>query len=1079
MKKIPRITLWAIATLAVLVLGLLLYLRNADLGVYKDHIEAFLSRKIGHELHIDGAFELHFGSHTSLIADEISLANPDWPPAAEIVQAGHLAVTVELWSLLSGLVIVEALEVRDVRIRLQRNAEAAANWKSGNKVEESGESGGFDPTRIVFKDVRIAGIDFQFDDALRERPIRVALERLTILPDRDKILDLDLSAVVGDIPVRADGKLGPWDHLITGRDVTADLDLTLGRTRLGIEGSVADLRALEGVELTLDLDGPDIERVIGVFGLPPFAAGQFHVAGRVDREDNGSRFRVEGNLGDIQLLANGFTESFIHFEDLSLDFNFSGPDAQHVAEVFGIPGIDPRPFQLSGDLKAARNRLVFSGARLRVGDNSLGLDGWLDTSGTVPDGDVTVAASGPDFSNIGLVAGLKGAPAAAFDIHGRVRKAGDAWQVDGVLAQIGRNRFTADGAIDASSGPDREISIHLSGDDLSILQPMTGLDGLPPEPFEVTAHIQPDPLGIRLADARGSVGDNRLRAAGVIATAGDFTGTDLEVHAAGPDLARLAALSDVPYLPAGPFDVGGRLSVSRQGLLLGVLQRLAGESFVAGGRLSRRGSRLEMRDVRASLGNLTIRGEGQVQGTAVRATLDAAAPDTTILQRLTGREGLTEGAFSAQATIGWSATDVRLGDASVRAGDYSMSADGTLSLAPLQNRSDLRFSASGPDLRRLLRAPNPAAPPTRPFSLKGAVNGTPSGFSVEGLVASIGDNRIDARFDVDLQAKPRVKGTVSSRFVDLTRLMASGDTQAAPGGADERRFLFPDTPLPMDLLQSADIELSLRTDRLVTPTADMLDLDVGLRLEHGVLQIEPITFHGTGEGRVAGSLHAEPAADGLAVSAAMEVDNVRLGLLAPDSQERSTIPPFFGRVELSGTGNSLHQIMASSNGRVDIREGGGKLFELMGSRLFGDLILQILHTLNPTYKKQQYVTLECAFYDMQIDDGLLTLQNVAIQSDKLALVALGQARFADESLDLSIRMRPRKGFGASIGGVANSFFKVGGTLREPRLLVDPARSVATTGAAVATGGMSILAKGLWDRMRGEQDICKDVQPPAP
>ena len=252
MKKILRITLWGGAIFAVLVLGLFLYLRNADLSVYKHHIEAFLSRKIGHELRIDGTFELHFGSHTSLTAEQIGLTNPDWPSASEIATVGHVSVTVDLWSLLSGPVIVEHFEVNDLRIRLDRDAQGKANWKTGAEPAESAGSGGFDPSSIAFREVRVADVDFRFDDALREQPLHIKLNTLTINPDQDNILDLDLDALVNDIPVRADGKLGPWDHLIDGSSIIADLDLTLGRTRLGVDGTVDDLKALEGVELNLN-----------------------------------------------------------------------------------------------------------------------------------------------------------------------------------------------------------------------------------------------------------------------------------------------------------------------------------------------------------------------------------------------------------------------------------------------------------------------------------------------------------------------------------------------------------------------------------------------------------------------------------------------------------------------------------------------------------------------------------------------------------------------------------------------------------------------------------------------------------
>ena len=1122
MKKILRITLWGGAIFAVLVLGLFLYLRNADLSVYKHHIEAFLSRKIGHELRIDGTFELHFGSHTSLTAEQIGLTNPDWPSASEIATVGHVSVTVDLWSLLSGPVIVEHFEVNDLRIRLDRDAQGKANWKTGAEPAESAGSGGFDPSSIAFREVRVADVDFRFDDALREQPLHIKLNTLTINPDQDNILDLDLDALVNDIPVRADGKLGPWDHLIDGSSIIADLDLTLGRTRLGVDGTVDDLKALEGVELNLNLEGPTIERVIRTFGLPPFAAGQFQVAGRVNREGSGSRFRLEGNLGDIQLVANGITSSLIHFEDASLDFNFTGPDAQHVAEVFGIRGVNNRPFRLSGDLNVAGKRLEFSGAKLAIGDNSLGLDGWIDTSSAIPDGDVAVAAAGPDFSNIGLLAGLQGVPKAEFDIHGRVRKTGGIWQVDDVNARIGHNRFTAEGEIDAISSSDREIRFRLSGDDLSILQPMTGIEGLPPKSFDVAARVRRDPLGVRLVGAEGSVGDNRLAVDGVIATGEDFVGTDIDVHASGPDLGGLPVLGDVEYLPGGPFSAGGRLRVTRQGLrlddlsaraggleasvngtvalgkaagleldlslsgkdvakaaALDMLQRLAGEPFLLGGHLSGQRGAFVLKDIAATLGNVKLQVDGRFggDGQAAHFTVRANAPDTAILRRLTALEELGKGAFSAKATVDWTAQDIHLDDASVHIGEYAMTADGTLSLAPMENRSDLRFSMSGPDLRRLFVAPDPAAPPARPFSIAGAVNGTPSGFAVEDLVATLGDNRIDAHFDVDLHAKPGIHGRVSSRFVDLARLMASGDAGATQSEKKKRRSLFPDTPLPVDLLEAADIDLSLRTDRLIMPEADMFDLDVGLKLENGNLRIEPISFRGK-DGTVTGSLHARPEADALAVDASMEVDNFRLGLLASDAQDRSVVPAFFGRVELRGTGGSVHRIMAGLNGRVDVRQGGGRLYGIMESRLTGDLILQILNTLNPLYKKEPYVKIECGFYNLQIDDGVVTLDNVAVQSDKLALIALGQANLADETLDLSVRMRPRKGFGVSIGGVANSFLKVGGTLTDPKLMVDPTRSVATTGAAVATGGMSIFAKGLWDRIRGEEDICKGAVQPS-
>jgi hypothetical protein len=80
MRKVLRFSLWALGVFAVLLAGTYLYLRNADLSVYEDQIEGFLSDAIGHKVDFDGLFELRFGMLTEVTAEEIKLTNIDWQP---------------------------------------------------------------------------------------------------------------------------------------------------------------------------------------------------------------------------------------------------------------------------------------------------------------------------------------------------------------------------------------------------------------------------------------------------------------------------------------------------------------------------------------------------------------------------------------------------------------------------------------------------------------------------------------------------------------------------------------------------------------------------------------------------------------------------------------------------------------------------------------------------------------------------------------------------------------------------------------------------------------------------------------
>jgi hypothetical protein len=49
-------------------------------------------------------------------------------------------------------------------------------------------------------------------------------------------------------------------------------------------------------------------------------------------------------------------------------------------------------------------------------------------------------------------------------------------------------------------------------------------------------------------------------------------------------------------------------------------------------------------------------------------------------------------------------------------------------------------------------------------------------------------------------------------------------------------------------------------------------------------------------------------------------------------------------------------------------------------------------------------------------------------------------------------------------------------LKKPQVGIDPTSSATTTGVAVATAGLSLLAKGLWDRAAAEKSICKQLEP---
>jgi len=64
-----------------------------------------------------------------------------------------------------------------------------------------------------------------------------------------------------------------------------------------------------------------------------------------------------------------------------------------------------------------------------------------------------------------------------------------------------------------------------------------------------------------------------------------------------------------------------------------------------------------------------------------------------------------------------------------------------------------------------------------------------------------------------------------------------------------------------------------------------------------------------------------------------------------------------------------------------------------------------------------------------------------------------------------------KGLGLSFSDLVNPFIKLGGTLARPTLALDPEGALLEGGAAVATAGISFLAKRFNERFLKAKDQC--------
>ena len=131
-------------------------------------------------------------------------------------------------------------------------------------------------------------------------PDRVArLEALAIEPGPDGLLALSGKGRLDQYNTNVAGHLGPIDALLSGRNIRMAIQAAIERLRLDINGSLGRLDPLDGADLTLKLEHPDLGKMLENLRLPVVATGTLNVDARLKDAGKLTQLDLDAKLGDI------------------------------------------------------------------------------------------------------------------------------------------------------------------------------------------------------------------------------------------------------------------------------------------------------------------------------------------------------------------------------------------------------------------------------------------------------------------------------------------------------------------------------------------------------------------------------------------------------------------------------------------------------------------------------------------------------------------------------------------------------------------------------------------------------------
>jgi hypothetical protein len=610
------------------------------------------------------------------------------------------------------------------------------------------------------------------------------------------------------------------------------------------------------------------------------------------------------------------------------------------------------------------------------------------------------------------------------------------------------------GTLPTLNGMDATIAI--SGEDLqALIEPWLEI-ALPPVPFGLDGRFIESDGALQLSDVTYYIGEARGQLDGTTGVLPSLDGLRLNTSLAGPDASRfvelLGGLQDDALLPARDFETRGSISKTSAGWFVNPWALRIGES------------RLELN---GAFGDLD-------SPAGIDINIAMSGPD--IRRFLPNRDIDIPVPYEVDGGFRIGETDIELKEVDIRVGKATAWLDGRLPIGAAMTNADFDVRLAGPNLERAGKAFNVEGLPPDPFRFEGEMKRDGQAYSVENLVAEVGKNKVSGQFAVEMGPRMRLTGRLDSEYLNLTDLHKQDDNT---GETDDdpvvRDRVIPDTPLPLQILEVADVDVGLRMRNLVTNNFGVGDVELNVVMDKDQLHVDTESVSLSNSGTLTASFDlvrtGEKSAD---VEVSVVAEQFRLRPPIDSDGNPINRPPVDLNLALAASGETMRELAASTNGSISLRQGEGDIDNDFSGYLMRDMFSQVFAAINPLATDSDYTRLNCAFLELDVVDGVARSRAIGLQTDKLAVASVGTLNLATEALDFSFRVKQREGIGISLASVINPYIKVGGTLASPALVIDKRRGFISGTVAALTAGLSILAQGVWDRYLSQDDYCQAV-----
>ena len=422
-------------------------------------------------------------------------------------------------------------------------------------------------------------------------------------------------------------------------------------------------------------------------------------------------------------------------------------------------------------------------------------------------------------------------------------------------------------------------------------------------------------------------------------------------------------------------------------------------------------------------------------------------------------------------------------------GDTHVTLKGTVTDPVHVTGLDVTLAVKGADAGDLYRVAGIALPETPPYTITARLDRDGAKWIFRKLAWKMGDSDLAGDLTWDLSgAKPKLAGSLTANILDLDDL--AGFIGAAPGKAktseEERRaaadreralraanapaqpestapaaksapvaqtaakappvadeLVIPDRTLDLDKINSMNADVHLAAAHIVNAGFPLDKLAVTLQLQDGVLRLKPLDF-GIDQGSIALDVTIHGDKTPVHTDAVVDIRNYPLDrLVGKLAANNTSFGAIGGHVELHGNGDSMHRILASSDGDVGLIMQGGEISDL-AVQLMG---LNLAKTIGLLLGGDKPVPIRCVAADFTVNSGVMNAKALVIDTQPTIITGDGTIDFGSEEMALKLHPKPK---GVGLGSLRVPLH-VSGTFAHPSIGPDKGALILRGGAAVALG----------------------------